>query len=156
MTRSPVYLLCCKLWVVEFKFRALVNIYRPHVDDALAVIPTGMTYLPLHTFSEKAGELVDREAKKLLQQGKKWPPGQLESYKVQVEMLNSKRVPACEILTAPWAPRETGAFLTDCIVTNLLAHIARRPLQSVYLRSRRAMPSLFSRNHSTSAFTFSI
>lgn len=72
------------------------------------MIPTSLTFIPLHKFSERAAELVKGQREKVEQESQTYPPGLLEQYKVQLELLESETIPSGEIMVAPWALRETG------------------------------------------------
>lgn len=77
------------------------------------MIPTGLTFMPASSFSERVAALCEAQREKVARESPHYPPGLLEQYQIQLEILESRKIPSGEIMLVPWAPRETGKLPLD-------------------------------------------
>ncbi|EIW58409.1 GMC oxidoreductase [Trametes versicolor FP-101664 SS1] len=71
---------------------------------------SGATFLPLHTFSDRADALIQAQEHRLAENASKLLPGLKEQYEMQLELLRKSNVPDIEILVFPFSipPNDSG------------------------------------------------
>ncbi|EED84982.1 hypothetical GMC oxidoreductase, partial [Postia placenta Mad-698-R] len=76
----------------------------PDVKGPLSVCLTGVTFLPLQTFSTRSQEIIEKMATRIARDAAKYPPGLKEQYEVQMQILKDSQVPDIEIVVFPASP----------------------------------------------------
>ncbi|TBU27831.1 GMC oxidoreductase [Dichomitus squalens] len=82
---------------VQAKLRSIYG----EAAGPLSLACTGVTFLPLHTFSDRADELIEKVEKRIEQNAEKLSPGLKEQYELQLKLLKDKNVPDLEIVVFP-------------------------------------------------------
>ena len=74
---------------------------------------TGLTFLSIHDFSDKADAIIERQVKKVADEASTYPPGRKELYDIQLELLQDRDVPDVELVTFPFLLQPDGTFLSN-------------------------------------------
>ncbi|KAI0929980.1 hypothetical protein AcV5_006805 [Taiwanofungus camphoratus] len=69
----------------------------------LSICLTGVTFLPVQTFSDKAASIIQQQGAKIRKEAASYPPGLKEQYDVQMEILKDPKVPDMEIVIFPFS-----------------------------------------------------
>lgn len=114
----------------------------PIIDKHLALAFSAVTFLPIHSFSDRAEDLIAERAEILAKNADKYRPGLREQYDRQLEMMKSKHVPDCELVFLPFNSVSKGDYRSASTCNTVLTTvIASDPdLSSVCLVSVLAHP----------------
>ncbi|KAI1783604.1 GMC oxidoreductase, partial [Ganoderma leucocontextum] len=82
---------------VQAKLRGIYG----ETEGPISLACTGVTFLPLQTFSDRADELIEKVEKRIQEHADKLSPGLKEQYEQQLKMLKDKNVPDIEIVVFP-------------------------------------------------------
>ncbi|OBZ73636.1 Versicolorin B synthase [Grifola frondosa] len=92
------------------KFQSKLREAYGDVGGLLALVMTGLTFLPIQSFSERAAALIQAQTEKFAREAETYPPGLKEQYAVQLEMLKKENVPDIEVVVFPFSlkPDDSG------------------------------------------------
>ncbi|OCH89327.1 FAD/NAD(P)-binding domain-containing protein [Obba rivulosa] len=71
-------------------------------EGLLALATTGLSFLPFHTFSERATFLTKEQKRKVAENVNTYPPGLREQYDEQIRLMENPNVPNLEIILYPF------------------------------------------------------
>ncbi|OBZ73019.1 Glucose oxidase [Grifola frondosa] len=76
---------------------------NPDLKGPLSVALSGLTFLPLQSFSDRASEIIDQLSAKIEKEADSYPPGLKEQYEYQLKCLKDEKVPEAEIIVFPFS-----------------------------------------------------
>lgn len=88
--------------ILDPKHESRLRAEFPDVKGPLSVCLTGVTFLPLQTFSTRSQEIIEKMATRIARDAAKYPPGLKEQYEVQMQILKDSQVPDIEIVVFPF------------------------------------------------------
>ncbi|PIL27210.1 hypothetical protein GSI_10354 [Ganoderma sinense ZZ0214-1] len=94
-----------------------------HGQDApISLAASGLTFLPLKSFSDRAEELLQAMEREIANKADKLPPGLKEQYDAQLALYKSENVPQMELFVFPFIPNPNGPVIPIIALCPILSH----------------------------------
>jgi len=94
----------------------------PSIESKLALVFSGLTFLPIQSFSDRATSVILRHMQEMVTDSQNYPPGLKEQYKIQMELLKNVNFPDCEVILFPFSRRQTDLTRKFITILPTLSH----------------------------------